>query len=227
MNRHLLLVPFLVITALLVGCGSGDAGLPVSQTTPTAQPTVGFGGQGGLLTSSRAMLSVCVDGAGGGVATAANVDDAATALDSVFDGNISRQLSYPLERSVSLGCPPATALTGEVLGHVALHDFDGGGILISPPNPPNEHRVFVYVVPDAAYAQSFGEVPYATGTAEFLCYPICSAVTTSLYVTPSATTDILREGLIDALGLRNRRDPPRDPTEVERKIREALGTPVP
>ena len=182
-----------------------------------------WSGRGGLLTSNRSQLSVCVDAGAGSSIDLATVDSVSDAVERVFDGNISRQLSYPSERSVSLGCPPATALTGKVLGHVALHDFDGGGILISPPNLPNEHRVFVYVVPDAAYAQSFGEVPYATGTAEFLCYPICSAVTTSLYVTPSATTDVLREGLIDALGLRNRQDPPRDPTEVEQKIRDALG----
>jgi len=183
--------------------------------------------RGGLATSNRSRLSICVDGARGAAVAAAEVEAISRGLDDLFAAG-RYSLVYGGEHLVVVGCPPPTALSAVPRSRDARHGSDGGGVYLYAPEGPSEHRVFVYVIPPDVYNASFGSEPFATGTAEFLCQGHeCAAVTTSLYITPSVAANVLREGLLDALGLHGRvSDPPQDPTAVQQQREEAL-TPQP
>ncbi|MCH8994961.1 MAG: hypothetical protein IH959_08365 [Chloroflexi bacterium] len=187
-----------------------------------------------LATSNRSHLSVCVDGAGGGTATATDVAQVRQALDTGLanlEGVYTTAADYRLGITVSAGCPPPTAaLTADELGEQSRTRY--GDLLVDPVSvrvpaggAPSEHRVFVYFVPHDVYGAAFGAKPYAMGSAEFLCGAgyNCAEVTTAQYVTPSVNADVLSDAALDAIGfLPSAGDPPMSPQERNERTRQAL-----
>ncbi len=163
-----------------------------------AQTRVTFDAPPGLTTSNRTVRSLRVDGAAGYAVSAADVDRILRAAKEALDSIKSTHafLEEQGDPVVSQGCPPPTGLTGEPgprKGRI------GRGVAV-----PSEHRVFVYFVAEDQYRGSFADYPYGRAGEEFYCIRTseCSTVTEGLYVTPSIRSEMLREGLLDAMGFR-------------------------
>lgn len=99
---------------------------------------------------------------------------------SRFDGAYARE-----------GCPPH-GLTGEPIGRGTM------GKLVEE---ASEYRLFVYVIDEELFQQSFGDVPYAEAGAEHQCSgDACFGVTVALFLT-SLDEDVLFRAVTDGLGL--------------------------
>jgi len=177
---------------------------------------------GGLATRNRLELSICVDGAGGESISPTRV----AAVQRAIDNGLSRELDrfheppYPPTGQATSGCPAASVPLGASLTAYEAEEY---AARVEVPAEPSGHRVFVYVLPDAIYAATFGSESYIRTTAELLCEEhVCAEVTTGLYVPESVSAEMLEVGLVDALGLISREDPPMDATEAEERRRREV-----
>lgn len=219
----------------LPGCFAGDAQLQqptaVQLQEPTAgiDPTLAQGSvvasiSGGLLSSNRTHLSVCVDGAAGATLS----ETALTAVRQVLSDIRSLPNYRPAfgEPETVEGCPAPSSLSGSPpTDAVERHRIMEQAVRILLPASPSPHRLFIYVTPPEVYAAYFGGDPYAVGTSELLCSgDVCWAVTSSLYILSASNGDTLQQGLSAALGLRPRE---REPFPTPDWQTCELGTPEP
>ena len=164
----------------------GGSGSDVEQSD--ADPRAGL-----LDSDERTSLSVCVDSAGGYVLSKQDFQEIARML----EGELSTRADLPPEyavHDVSQGCPaPFTSLgTPEPFP----------GMFAPSPDKPNDHRLFVYVVPPEVYSATFRAEEYTVAPEEFACEgDTCWTVTFGLYVPSSATEETLCAGLQDGLNL--------------------------
>lgn len=188
-----------VLIACFVGTQEGDA--PVATPGGTPLSHVDFQPGSLLFTTNRTQLSLCVEGAGGFSVAQAEVELVRRALEDAVAVVPSLPAEYA-QRSVSAGCPLATAL----IGRLVPEDEPWTGVVrvgVGTSRDPSLHRLFVYFVSPDAYAAHFGTRPYFRTTAEDICeVDECGGVTSALYVPPSITPGTLREALFNNLNLR-------------------------
>ena len=165
---------------------------------------------GPLLVSNRTHLSLCVGGEDGSDVSDTDLDAVRTALEE----GLAAQPEIPPEysqREVTAGCPPPSEPLGtpereRTIGLQSPHFSSGDG------DTPSEHLVFVYLISTELYETTFENESYAFVPAEFGCSgDQCWPVTTGLYLPSSATSAVMREGLLDSLRLLPR-EPNPEPT---------------
>ena len=99
------------------------------------------------------------------------------------------------------------------------------GAILSDPDVPSRHRVFIYFLSPEAYASSFGSEPCGLADEEVFCRrDLCWGVTIGLYVSTSISSDLLGQGLLKTLGLLPA-DNKLSPADEEAWQRCELGTP--
>jgi hypothetical protein len=160
---------------------------------------------GNLLASNRTHLAVCVDRAG---SDAASSDDVA-AVERALDLGLSMLDQVPGEfgtPTVSSECPSPIALSGQ-----RLHELDLCCLLskhVEDVSQTSPYRLFVYVVPDALFAESFdASRPFARANPERLCHgDVCLEITVAIYATESISSANLTIGLLPGLGLEPKTD---------------------
>jgi hypothetical protein len=183
-----------VVVALVIGAA---AWLASSELVGDAQETPQEPGH--LVAPGRMRLSLCVDGAGGHTATNDDVASVSTALDAALASleAVPPEFGTP---SVVLGCPPSIPLSGNRLDSNDLCCVFQRVVMDQRAVSP--HLLFVYLVAELPYNQSFGTRPYATATAESYCRgDACSVMTASLYAPASAGTTVLAQGILKSVGL--------------------------
>lgn len=191
---------FAVVLALLaVGLfASGALGVPGGERSNDQVIA------GPLLAASRDRLSVCVEPVAGAQST---VDESRSAVETALIRASQRPewATSGLDMTTALvqpGCPqepylllPGASYAGKPVGDPSIQEVIQA----------SEHRLFVFVLPDAEIQRIFGPgESVRLEPQEFLCQDhTCSEVTTGLYVAVSELRDpeFLEEWLARALGL--------------------------
>lgn len=177
MQSRRLLIVFAALALLSAACG-GD-----SEDAPGETP----------LPAGRTQLSLCVQQLGESAdAVETDQDTIANIADSLNDQLDA--LDVAPARSVSEGCPSPIVQLGSPLNEGA--DF-GRHV-----DSKSEHEAFVYVLEPDLYARTFGDRPYMTTTAEFVCQgDACIGVTIGLYIPPSIPRTVLDRAVASAIPL--------------------------
>lgn len=156
-----------------------------------------------LLVEDRDKLSVCVAGVAGLAVSEEDVQVVRAALDQGLSAHSALPAEY-VRREVTAGCPEPSASLGEP---IRARDIRGSTV-----DKPSEHRLFVYLVPDSAYRETFGSMPFVSAPEEYLCrLDDCSEVSIGVYIAASARGGELTDALLDGLYLSPRASRP-DPT---------------
>ena len=196
-----------LLVAILAACSSEDKptirSLPNSTAVtatptqepegPTATPWAWFRTFAG---GNRDDLSICVEGAGGLSASAADVALVGDSLDSITS-NLGQDgyLSYIAEARTPLGCPESPLAFGTAMNRNEAANF------IYRVRVPSEHFVFVYFLTEDVYRATFGGGPYFGVGVELCCMTGNDAsVTFSVYTTRSIDKGELGQALMHAMG---------------------------
>ena len=155
----------------------------------------------------RADFRICVDAAGQASEAAAREDLVRRALSSALAQVDEVPLVYT-NPIIAHGCPEprvlSLALRGERLDYLDRHTSRDRSQFVGDdqgPDSPSLYRVFVYIVDPETYAHAFGSEPYVSTAEEFVCEGICGPVTSALYIREGGSSDALRNGLLEVLGL--------------------------
>lgn len=154
-----------------------------------------------LITTNRTHLSICVDGARGYAVSQQEVTWLREALDDALNNSPLTPPEFA-QRELVTGCPsPPAALTEDNPNFHELWQALVHGVGWPVVDTPSPHLVFVYLVPPEFYESKF-DIPYLVGNADRTCeVDTCVPLTVALYLSPAIESQMLREALLDSLGL--------------------------
>lgn len=198
LRRRSVLLVVAVLLAVAVGIGLVITEFGTAQEEPV-RPV------GSLLgTSNRSVLSVCIDTVGTAALSGqevARVQQAVTALRAeLADRSYQESVLGLLDGAVvARGCPPPAAQND---WSRSVNPKTGKPSVLGPAvTRPSQHVLHIYIVPDATFREWFEDQPYGTGGEEMMCAGHqCWGVTSGLYLTPSASGDVLYQALRRILG---------------------------
>ena len=149
-----------------------------------------------LRSTSRSEFVVCVDGAGGNVLSASDVDQVKLELEAAL-ATVSDLPAALRNPTVTDDCPPAPAGILDGMSQIELVMDTGTNV-----ETPSDELLWVYLLPQAGYEAAFGtERSYMVGTAEWICggRDVCFTVTTAVYVNEAIDADLFRKVLLVGL----------------------------
>jgi hypothetical protein len=171
-----------------------------------------------LISEDRTHLSLCVDSAGGRQAANADVAFVEDSLEAALSVTEIVPSEYGMATTTA-GCPSPLNLNGD---QITIVDRSRPEAFLYDPGLVSPHRLFVYLVPPAAFLSAFGHSEYDFSTSEYLCSgsptPIlvpgvlrdgqpCVPMTASVYVPSNVSREYLTDVLLYTLGLREETGP--------------------
>jgi hypothetical protein len=148
----------------------------------------------------RSHLIVCVDDGSSKGADPADLEHARAALDAAA-GTVDGLPEEYGEPEVISGCPAPSASLGTA---ITQYDIEGRNV-----SSPSEAALFLYALPEALYASTFGAESHIIANEEFICEKdACVPVTKSIYMASPLEEPRLASALLEALGLVETAPPP-------------------